>query len=140
MLRKVVTIRTEKQFTDLTQMAKDFVKETKGEGSLHIYVKHTTCAIKIIENEILLLADINNFLNELMPHDAEYMHNKIEIRNVPVNERINAHSHLRQLFLTTSETIPVSDGELLMGKWQTCFLIEFDPIRDREVVFSYTEL
>lgn len=139
MLRKTVTIKTEKQFTDLTQIAKDFVKETRGEGSLHIYVKHTTCAIKILENEILLLADINNFLNTLIPPDTEYMHNKIEIRDVPVNERINAHSHLRQLFLTTSETIPVSNGKLLMGKWQTCFLVELDPIRDREVVFSYME-
>jgi secondary thiamine-phosphate synthase enzyme len=65
------------------------------------------------------------------------MHDKIEIREVPVNERINAHSHLRQLLLPTSETIPVENGKLLLGKWQSVYLVELDPIRDREVVLTF---
>ncbi len=134
--RKTITICTEKQFTNLNDILADFVKN-RGDGMLHVYTKHTTCAVKIIENEILLMADINNFLDKLIPHSNDYMHDKIEIREVPVNERINASSHLRQLLLPTSEAIPVENGKLLLGKWQTVFWVELDPIRDRDVVLTF---
>ena len=139
MNRKTVIIKTEKQFTRLNELIEDFLKDKKGDGVVNVFTKHTTCAIKIIEGEILLLADINNFLDKLIPKENDYMHDKIEIREVPINERINAYSHLRQLLLPTSETIPVSDGKLLLGKWQSVFLVELDPIREREVVFTYIE-
>lgn len=132
-------MRTEKQFTPLNDSLNEFVKGKKGTGLVHVYTSHTTCAIKIIEGETLLLADINNFLDTLIPKEGKYMHDRIEIRDVPVNERINAHSHLRQLFLPTSETIPVQDGKLLLGKWQTVYLVELDPIRDRKVLFTYID-
>ena len=67
------------------------------------------------------------------------MHDIIGIRDVPPTERINGYSHLRQLFLSTSETIPVLGGKIQLGKWQTPFLVELDPARDREVVFSLIE-
>ena len=139
MNRKTVIIKTEKQFTRLNELIEDFLKDKKGDGVVNVFTKHTTCAIKIIEGEILLLADINNFLDKLIPKENDYMHDKIEIREVPINERINAYSHLRQLLLPTSETIPVSNGKLLLGKWQSVFLVELDPIREREVVFTYIE-
>jgi secondary thiamine-phosphate synthase enzyme len=137
MRRKVITVNTEKQFTRLNEIIEEFTKGEKGNGLVHVFTKHTTCAVKIIEGELLLLADINNFLDELIPQKNNYMHDRIEIRDVPVNERINAYSHLRQLFLPTSETIPVKDGKLMTGKWQSVFLVELDPIRDREVVLTY---
>lgn len=140
MNRKSITINTEKQFTDLNDIAKEFVKDKSGHGMLNIYVRHTTCSIKILENELLLLADINDYLDRQFNNGHKYMHDKIEIRDVPIHERINGHSHMKQLGFPTSETIPVEDGELLLGKWQTVFLIEFDPIRDREVVLSYSAL
>lgn len=135
--RKEIIITTEKQFTRLNDYLNDFIKDKKGAGLLHVFTTHTTCAIKIIEGEILLLADINNFLDTLIPKENNYMHDRIEIRDVPVNERINAHSHLRQLFLPTSETIPVQDGKMMLGKWQSVYLVELDPIRDRNVIFTY---
>lgn len=137
MRHTIRTYTTEKQFTCLTQDVTDFLKGETGSGHLNVYTKHTTCAIKILENELLLLADINNYLDTTFPKDGNYMHDRIEIRDVPLDERINAYSHLRQLGLTTSETIPVIDGKPQLGKWQTLFLIELDPIRDRDVVFSF---
>lgn len=136
--RKILTINTEKQFTSLNTFIEDFVKDKKGNGIVHVFTMHTTCAIKIIEGELLLLADINNFLDTLIPKENNYMHDRIEIRQVPVNERINAYSHLRQLLLPTSETIPVCNGKLMLGKWQSVYLVELDPIRDRQVVLTYT--
>lgn len=140
MSRKHIVIKTEKQFTDLNEIAKDFVKDKQGEGMLNIFVRHTTCAIKILENEILLLADINGYLDKQFNNGHVYMHDKIEIRDVPINERVNGHSHMKQLSFPTSENIPVSKGQLLLGTWQTIFLIEFDPIREREIVLTYTNV
>ena len=138
MERKKIVIRTEKQFTPLNELILDFVKNQNGIGMVNVFVAHTTCAIKIIENEILLLGDINTYLNDVFPEKQKYMHNIIEIRDVPIDERINGHSHMQQLFFTTDLNIPVEDGKLLLGKWQTVFLIEFDPIRDRDIYFTYT--
>jgi len=137
MKRKTVKLTTEKQFTSLNKILEEFVQGEKGDGLLNVFTKHTTNAVKIIEGDTLLLADINNFFSKIVPEKDNYMHDKIEIRDVPVTERINAHSHLRQLMLPTSETIPVHDGKLLLGKWQTVFLVELDPIREREVVLTY---
>jgi thiamine phosphate synthase YjbQ (UPF0047 family) len=39
--------------------------------------------------------------------------------------------------LPTSETIPVENGKMLLGKWQSVFLVELDPARDREVIISF---
>lgn len=137
MIRKVITINTEKQFTKLNDIIANFVKEEKGIGMVNVFTSHTTCAIKIIEGEILLLADINNYLDETFPKDKKYMHDRIEIRDVPINERVNGYSHLRQMFFTTSENIPVNDGKLMLGKWQVVFLVEFDPVREREIILTY---
>ncbi|MBN1069569.1 YjbQ family protein [Clostridium botulinum] len=138
MFRKVISINTKKQFTSLNEIVADFVKGESGIGMVNIFTSHTTAAIKIIENELLLLADINNCLEEMFPEDKKYMHDRIEIRDVPVNERVNGFSHMRQMFFSTSENIPVQDGKLMLGKWQTLFFIEFDPIRKREVVLTYS--
>lgn len=135
--RKIIVVKTEKQFISLNSVIEEFVKDKKGFGMVNIFTKHTTCAIKIIENELLLLADINNYLDETFPKNKEYMHDRIEIREVPVNERINGFSHMRQMFFSTSENVPVENGILQIGKWQSIFLIEFDPIRDREIVLTY---
>lgn len=131
------TIHTEKEFTSLNSVLQDFVKGREGEGLVHIFVKHSTCGIKIIENELLLLADINNYLEEIAPKGKMYLHDQIGIRDVPIDERVNGFSHIRQLHFPTSELIPVKDGNILFGKWQTVFLVELDPIRDRDIVLTY---
>jgi secondary thiamine-phosphate synthase enzyme len=138
--RQCITIRTEKQFISLNGLLKDFVQDKTGAGMVQVFVRHSTCGIKIIENETLLLADIHNYLEEIAPSNKLYLHDKIEIRDVPVNERVNGFSHIRQLHFPTSELIPVQDGSLMLGKWQTVFLVELDPIREREIIFSYYEM
>jgi thiamine phosphate synthase YjbQ (UPF0047 family) len=46
---------------------------------------------------------------------------------------------MRGLFFNTSETVPVSEGKLLLGKWQSIFFVELDPIRDREYIVTFCE-
>lgn len=134
-----IVINTEKQFTPLDSYIHKFIKGKKGNGMVNIFVAHTTCAVKVLEGELLLLADINNYLDKCFPKEGNYMHDKIEIRDVPLNERVNGFAHLRQLFFSSDVTIPVEDGKMILGQWQTVYLVEFDPIRDRDVFITYIE-
>ena len=69
----------------------------------------------------------------------DYRHNDFRVRTVHMHddESPNGHSHCLQLMLGTSESVPVADGELLLGTWQRIFLVELDgPRSSREVVIQ----
>ena len=77
---------------------------------------------------------------KIKPDNRRYLHDLLTIRkDVDETERINAFSHMRGLFFSTSETIPVEKGKLLLGKWQSVFFVELDPIRSREYIITFCE-
>jgi len=136
---------TDKLFTDITDDVQAMVP-TKFEGLVNVYSPHTTCCVFLTENEILHLVDVRFFLDKLVPYvkqpegeqrNAKYLHDLISLRaDVPVDEPINGHSHIRALFFNSSENIPIQDGKLLLGKWKRIFFVELDPLRDRELVIT----
>ena len=131
------------EFIDITQEITDIVHESGArDGLVCVYTKHTTAAIKINENEPLLLADMASFLERVAPQDAYYAHNDFSLRtvNMTEDECPNGHAHCRHLLLGTSETIPLIDGELQLGTYQRVFLIELDRPRQREVLVSIVGL
>ena len=136
MKRLTLKFTTEKSFINITDHIEKEIPD-EFNGLVNIFSTHTTCGIKILENELLLLADYHNFLEKLAPKDGIYQHNIIGIRNVPVDERVNGHSHIQSLFFPTSETIPIENGKLMIGKWQSIFLVELDPVRDRKIVITF---
>ena len=132
-----MNIKTKGIFTLITQMIeipKDFT------GLINIFSTHTTCGVRILENETLLMTDYRRFLEKQAPLDGFYAHNIIEARDVPPDERINGHSHIRTLFFPTSETIPVKNGKMLLGKWQDIFLVDLDPSREREIIITLCKI
>ena len=86
-------------------------------GQVTIFSQHTTAAIKINENEPLLLRDLARTLRQFAPPNAYYEHNDFSRRTVNMNEDecANGHSHVQHLFLGTSETIPIIDGRISLG-------------------------
>jgi len=125
------------EFIDITADVIKAVEESGiREGTVLIFSRHTTAAIKINENEPLLLRDMGRFLEEAAPRDGNYRHNDFVIRtaNMTEDECPNGHAHCQHLLLGASETIPISEGKPLLGRWQSIFLIELDRPRPREVV------
>ena len=125
------------EFIDITQQVQDCVAEAGvTHGFVVVYSKHTTAAIKINENEPLLLQDMERFLERISPRNGNYKHNDFAIRTVNMNEDEcpNGHAHCQHLLLGTSETIPIVEGLMQFGQWQSIFLIELDHPRTREVV------
>ena len=122
-------------FIDITDRVTSVVRGSGvHDGHVLVFVKHTTCGLRICENEERLLQDKHNLFEKLVPKASKYLHDDIHLRNCPANERVNGHAHLKSLLLNTSEIIPVSDGKLMLGRWQHVFLIELDGAREREVV------
>lgn len=127
------------QFIDLTDDVQAALTESAIDaGLLTVYSQHTTAAIKINENEPLLLNDLADFLRRVAPRERLYRHNDFTVRvvNMQVDESPNAHSHCQHLVLSTSESIPVAQGRLQLGRWQRIFLIELDRPRPRDILLQ----
>ncbi len=119
----------EPEFIDITDEIINLIVESQiNDGFVLVYSKHTTAAIKINENEPLLLKDMEEFLRRIAPKDAHYNHNDFSVRTVNMNEDEcpNGHSHCAHLLLSTSESIPIIDGKMALGQWQRIFFVELD--------------
>jgi secondary thiamine-phosphate synthase enzyme len=105
-------------------------------GSVLVFSRHTTAAIRINEAEPLLIEDMEAMLARIAPAGVYYRHNDLSIRkvNLTEDEDLNGHAHCQHLLMGASECVPVIEGELLLGRWQRIFLVELDCPRDREVI------
>jgi len=136
---ETLSIETDRapEFVDITDEVIEVVNRAQIEnGFAVIFSKHTTAAIKINENEPLLLKDMEHFLERAASRDAYYGHNDFAIRTVHMHEDEcpNGHAHCQHLMLGTSESVPIVNGGLSFGKWQRIFLVELDIPRRRDVV------
>lgn len=125
------------EFIDITEWVRQCVSKSQVDnGFAVVYSKHTTAAVRINENEPLLLADMEKFLEKISPRNDDYQHNNFQIRTVNMtdDESPNGHAHLQHLLLGSSETIPVIDGGVQVGQYQSVFFIELDCPRAREVM------
>ena len=137
--RLILETERSPQFIDITQDVVGFAQSSRVQnGFVVIYSKHTTAAIKISENEPLLHKDLEHFLAGIASPNGHYQHNDFSIRtvNMTEDECPNGHAHCQHLLMSTSETIPIIDGELELGRWQSVFLVELDRPRTREVVLQ----
>ena len=125
------------EFIDITDWVSQCVAQSKvSNGFAVVYSKHTTAAVKINENEPLLLQDMAKLLEKFSPRNGSYSHDDFSIRtvNMTPDEAPNGHAHLQHLLLGTSETVPVIDGLMQFGRYQSIFFIELDRPRTREVM------
>ena len=132
-----INLHTKKQieFINITEKVNEIVKNSNvKEGVVTIFSKHTTTGIRINENEERLFMDIKIFLEKIASTSNKYLHDDIELRNCPKNERINGHANIKSLILNSSEIIPIVNNEMVLGKWQSIFFIELDGKRNREVI------
>lgn len=149
-MKSKITIKTDKLFTIITDDVAEFAKEWGKSGIVNIYTTHTTTSLRVLEDELLHHADIRFWLDKYLPKhkrdNRRYLHDLISLRtDVPQDERINAYAHMRTLFFNTSETIPIQEGKLMLGKWQDIHFIELDPgdqvspLQDRTIICTFIE-
>ena len=126
-----------KKLQDITDSVADVVQKLNFRSGLcNVYSKHTTLGVRIFEAEPLLLVDTLNTLERFAPKDGVYAHDNIDCRDVPPDEPINGHSHIKSLLVNTSETIPVLNNVLQLGRWQRLLAFELDTPKDRRIIVS----
>lgn len=113
------------EIVDITpEMQKIVEKSGIKDGIACIFCPGSTGAITTIEYEDGLIYDLKNAMERIAPKNAYYKH----------EERWhdgNGHSHVRASIIGASLTLPVENGEIVLGTWQQIVFIEFD-VRNRE--------
>jgi secondary thiamine-phosphate synthase enzyme len=99
-------------------------------GFVIVQSLHTTTAVFINEFQQALLDDIKGFLEKLVSRLDYWRHNDPRLSEC---ERKNADSHLRAMVLGHTLSLPVRDGALALGTWQSIILAELDGPRERAI-------
>jgi secondary thiamine-phosphate synthase enzyme len=117
-------VRTERrlQVIDVTDRVEGALSP-EATGTCTVFSRHTTCGVTVNEAEPRLRGDIEDFLSALVP-DEGWAHDALDG---------NADSHLRAVLVGASVTLPVTDGRLDLGRWQSVLLVECDGPRTRTV-------
>ena len=125
------TLRLAAEFghADITPELEKFVSGSGvNSGTLTVELIGSTGAITTIEYESGALTDLRRALDLLAPTDADYAHNARWGDG-------NGFSHVRSALLKASISVPVVNGELVLGTWQQVVAINLDNrARDRELV------
>lgn len=123
---------TEKQqLINITDHVKGAVVESGiRNGFIGLFSQHTTAALMVSEFQNALLDDIAAFLRAVVADDLPYKHNCPEFSDC---DRKNAASHLRSMLFNNSVVLPVSDGEVILGQFQSVILAEMDGPRERSL-------
>ncbi len=112
------------RLTDLTGRVAAVVKRSGiTTGVAHVFAVGSTAAMSVVEFEPGLCRDVPEMLDRLMPPSRNYGHEQAWHDG-------NGHSHLQATIMGPSLSVPVGQGELLLGTWQQIVHAECD-IRGR---------
>lgn len=116
---------------DLTSQITTIVGESGiSAGLVHVFNIGSTGAIGMIEFEPGLQKDLPDILDKLIPPSKDYGHEQAWHDG-------NGHSHLQATWLGPEITIPLKDGNLVLGTWQQIFHLECDVrARDRKIMVT----
>ena len=116
---------------NVTERVKELVKSSGVKaGFLVLSTLHTTTAVFVNEFQAALMADVKHFLERIANSEHGYLHNCEDCSDC---ERKNAEAHIRALVLGHNVTLPIQDGALPLGQWQSILFAELDGPRTRKV-------
>ncbi len=107
---------------DLTARVERFATDVGGDGLLHVFVPHATAGVALLETGSGSERDLDELLERVFPRDDRYAH-----RHGPVG---HGGDHLLPVFVSSSVVVPVVDGGVQLGTWQSIVLV--DPNREND--------
>ena len=131
MQSQTIDVRTgsEEVVLDLTRQCAEFVAGS-GDGLLHVFVPHATAGLALIETGAGSDDDLVAALADLLPADDRWRHR----HGTPGHGR----SHVMPALVPPYATVPVLDGRLALGTWQSICLVDPNPDNhQRHVRFSF---
>lgn len=124
----LIQSKKQKEVVDITDKVQEIVKKTGvKEGICHLFLTHTTAALTTADLDPGTDQDYLDAFEEMIP--------KLPYRH-PHNPK-HVPSHILSALIGTSLTIPVEDGQLVLGTWQRIVLIEFDGPKERVINIKF---
>jgi secondary thiamine-phosphate synthase enzyme len=100
------------------QVAREVAASGLARGVATVFCQHTSCSLVIMENaDASARRDLEAWLDRLVPEDDPHFTHMLEGAD-------DMPSHIKMALTRTSETVPFSDGRLLLGTWQGIYLWE----------------
>jgi len=107
---------------DLTSRVVAFARDVGGDGLLHVFAPHATAGLALIETGAGSDVDIEELLERTFPRDDRYSHRHGSVGH--------GGDHLLPAFISPSLVLPVIDGAIALGTWQSIVLV--DPNREND--------
>lgn len=138
MFRREFSLKSKErvQIIDITSYIEETVRKSGvKDGFVLAYTEHVTACLTINENDRELLEDIKENLLRLIPIDPEavkarYRHNE-KYSSMPGEQ--NTHAHILATLIKPSIIVPIENGRLRLGTWQSLFFFELDGPRSRTI-------
>lgn len=96
------------------------------DGLCHLFLPHTTAALTTGEMGEGTDKDFLDVAEAIIP--------KLKFRHA--HDPSHAWSHMAGSLIGASLTVPVMNGELRLGTWQSVLLVELDGPRERQIIVS----
>jgi secondary thiamine-phosphate synthase enzyme len=117
-----------RDYLNITAQVEEVVRRSGIQhGLVLVNPMHITAAVYVNDDEGGLIADFDDWLERLAPHEptSQYRHN---------NGEDNADAHLKRQLMAHQVVLPITDGRLDLGPWEQVFYAEFDGRRRKRVV------
>lgn len=106
-----------RRLVDLTEAVRTFCRGRR-DGLCNVFVPHATAGLAIIETGAGSDDDLLDTLERLLPRDDRYRHSH--------GSPGHGADHVMPALIAPSVTVPVADGEPLLGTWQSVVLVDLN--------------
>lgn len=121
--------RKKRELVNITEECHASLKESGiMEGMMLVSAMHITAGVWVNDNEPGIWQDAMDMLEGLAPECPDYRHHR--------TGEDNGHAHLKNLLMHHQVIIPITDGRLDLGPWQTIFYAEFDGQRRKRLIIK----
>jgi len=121
--------KKQREFINITdEVQKALEKSQIKEGLILVSAMHITAGVYVNDAESGLIADIEEWLEELAPFRQDYRHHH--------TGESNGDAHLKNLLIGHEVVVPVTNGRLDFGPWQQVYYAEFDGQRRKRVLIK----
>lgn len=116
--------------TEVTDLVTSFARDCAADGLLHAFLPHATAGLALLETGAGSDADLAEHLDVLLPRDERWRHAH--------GSRGHGADHLLPALVAPSLTLPVDDGRVALGTWQSVVVVdanEDNPVRRLRLSF-----
>jgi len=121
--------RRHREYVNITDKVDDLVSRSGiQEGMVLVSAMHITAGVFVNDAESGLLADIDDWLENLAPFRDDYRHHR--------TGETNGDAHLKNLLVHHEVILPITKGKLDLGPWQQVYYAEFDGQRPKRLIIK----